>query len=149
MNKPTIEEILTPKPEARPRIYAYSIAADTHAGQLKVGQTTRNVKQRVAEQLKTAAITNYTIELDESAERDDGSIITDHVVRDALKRKGFANPQLEWMQCTVADVKTVLAELRSGQQFTGTHHEDFPPRKEQARAVDQTYAYFQSRWQEA
>ena len=148
MNKPTIEDILTPKPEARPRIYAYSIAADSHAGHLKVGQTTRDVKQRVAEQLKTAAITNYTIELDENAERDGGGIITDYAVRDALKRKGFANPQLEWMQCTVADVKTVLAELRSGQQFTGTHHENFPPREEQARAVEQTYAYFQSRWQE-
>ncbi len=148
MNKPTIEEILTPKPEARPRIYAYAIAADTHDGLLKVGQTTRDVKQRIAEQLKTAAITNYTITLDESAERDDGSIITDHAVRDALRRKGFANPQLEWMQCTVADVKTVLAELRTGQQFTGTHHEDFPPREEQAKAVEQTYAYYKSRWQE-
>lgn len=142
MSRPTIEEILTPKPEARPRIYAYAIADAAHDGSLKVGQTTRNVKQRVAEQLKTAAIVNYTIELDESAERDDGGIITDHAVRDALRRKGFANPQLEWMQCTVADVKTVLAELRTGQQFTGTHHEDFPPRKEQAEAVEQTYAYY-------
>ena len=106
------------------------------------------MKQRVAEQLKTAAITNYTIELDECAERDDGGIITDHAVREALRRKGFANPQLEWMQCTVADVKTVLAELRSGQQFTGNHHESFPPRKEQAEAVEQTYAYYQSRWQQ-
>jgi hypothetical protein len=147
VSKP-IEEILTPKPEARPRIYAYAIADHAHEGLLKVGQTTRDVKQRVGEQLKTAAITNYVIELDESAERDDGGIITDHAVRDALRRKGFANPQLEWMQCTVADVKTVLAELRTGQQFTGTHHEDFPPREEQARAVEQTYAYFQSRWQE-
>ena len=148
MNKPTIEEILTAKPEARPRIYAYVIADAAHDGLLKVGQTTRNVRQRVAEQLKTAAITNYTIELDESGERDDGGIITDHAVRDALRRKGFANPQLEWMQCTVADVKTVLAELRAGKQFTGTHHEKFPPREEQARAVEQTYAYYQSRWQE-
>lgn len=148
MIKPTVDEILTPKPEARPRIYAYAISGTTHDGLLKVGQTTRDVKVRVAEQLKTAAITNYTIELDESAERDDGGIITDHAVRDALKRKGFANPQLEWMQCTVADVKTVLAELRSGQQFSGTHHEDFAPREEQARAVEQTYAYYQSRWQE-
>ena len=148
VNKPTIAEILAPKPDARPRIYAYAIAADTHDGLLKVGQTTRDVKQRVAEQLKTAAITNYTIELDESAERDDGGIITDHAVRDALKRKGFLNPQLEWMQCTVADVKTVLAELRTGQIFTGTHHEDFLPRDEQKRAVEQTYAYYQSRWQE-
>ena len=49
----TIEEILTPKPEARPRLYTYAIADKAHAGQLKVGQTTRDVKQRVAEQPKT------------------------------------------------------------------------------------------------
>ncbi|WP_458759169.1 GIY-YIG nuclease family protein [Afipia sp. TerB] len=144
----TIEEILAPRPEARPRIYAYAIADEAHDGLLKVGQTTRDVKQRVAEQLKTAAIANYTIELDEPAERSDGGIITDHAVREALKRKGFLNPQLEWMRCSLADVRTVLAELRSGQQFTGTHHETFPPRKEQAAAVEQTYAYYHSRWQQ-
>ncbi|ANL87051.1 GIY-YIG nuclease family protein [Rhizobium phaseoli] len=148
MIKPTIEEILTSKPEARPRIYAYAIADAAHAGLLKVGQTTRDVKQRVAEQLKTAAITNYIIELDEAAERYDGGIITDHAVRDALKRKGFANPMLEWVQCTVADVKNVLAELRTGKRFTGTHHETFPPREEQAAAVEQTYTYYHSRWQQ-
>ncbi len=60
-------------------------------GLLKVGQTTRDVKQRVAEQLKTAAIKNYSIELDEPAERDDGTIFTDHEVRAALVRKGFEN----------------------------------------------------------
>lgn len=146
MNKPTIEEILAPKPEARPRIYAYSISDAAHDGWLKVGQTTRDVKQRVAEQLKTAAIANFTIELDEPAERDDGGIITDHAVRDALRRKGFLNPRLEWMQCTLADVRTVLAELRTGQILTGTHHETFPPREEQAAAVEQTYAYYHSRW---
>ena len=111
----TIEEILAPKPEARPRIYAYSIADKAHTGLLKVGQTTRDVKQRVAEQLKTAAIKNYTIELDESAERDDGTIFTDHEVRAALVKKGFENAELEWMRCTVTDVKTVLTELRTGQ----------------------------------
>src|SRR5690606_660158 len=118
-----------------PRIYAYAISDAAHEGLLKVGQTTRYVKHRIAEQLKTAAITNYTIELDEPAERDDGGTITDHAVRDALRRKGFANPQLEWMQCTPADVKTVLAELRSGQQFSGTHHETFAARVEQVAAV--------------
>ena len=44
----TIEEILAPKPEARPRIYAYSIADEAHKGLLKVGQTTRDVKERIA-----------------------------------------------------------------------------------------------------
>ncbi len=148
MNKPTVEDILTPKPEANPRIYAYAIADAAHEGLLKVGQTLRDVKARVAEQLKTAAITNYTIELDESAARDDGGIITDHAVRAALIAKGFEKAQLEWMRCTVTDVRTVLTELRTGRTFTGTHHETFPPRAEQAAAVEQTYAYFQSRWAE-
>jgi hypothetical protein len=148
VTNPTITDILAPKPEANPRIYAYAIADDAHAGLLKVGQSTRDVRQRVAEQLKTAAITNYIIELDEPAARDDGSIITDHAVRVRLLQKGFANPQLEWMRCSVADVLTVLAELRSGKEYEGSHHETFPPRAEQQEAVEKTFAYYHSIWQE-
>ena len=144
----TIEDILAPKPEARPRIYAYSIDDAAHKGLLKVGQTTRNVKQRVAEQLKTAAIKNYRIELDEFAECDDGSIFSDHEVRAALVRKGFANVELEWVRCAVNDVKTVLAELRTSRRFSGTHHETFPMRREQADAVDKTCKYYRSIWTE-
>jgi predicted house-cleaning noncanonical NTP pyrophosphatase (MazG superfamily) len=144
----TIGEILAPKPEARPRVYAYSIADAAHKGLLKVGQTTRDVKERVGEQLKTAAIKNYRIELDEPAERNDGSIFTDHEVRAALLRKGFENSDLEWMRCTVNDVKTVLTELRTGQRFTGAHHEIFTMRAEQRAAVDKTHAYFHSIWKE-
>jgi hypothetical protein len=144
----TIAEILAPKPEARLRIYAYSIDDEAHKGLLKVGQTTRNVKQRIAEQLKTAAIKNYCIELDEPADRTDGSSFTDHEVRAALVKKGFENPELEWMRCTVADVQTVLTELRTGQRFTGTHHATFPMRQEQADAVNKTHAYFHSIWKE-
>lgn len=148
MNRPTIEEILAPKPEARPRIYAYSIDARTHDGLLKIGQTTRDVRRRIAEQVKTAAIP-VRIELDEEgAPYDAGPTITDHVVRAALVKKGFENPMLEWMRCTPADVRTVIAELRAGQQFTGTHHETFPPREEQAEAVEQTCAYYHSRWRQ-
>ena len=148
MHKPTIDEVLPPKPEARPRIYGYSIADAAHHGQLKVGQTTRNVRQRVAEQLKTAAIQNFAIELDEPAERDDGSVFSDHEVRAALARKGFENTRLEWVRCTLADVKTVLAELRSGQRLGGTHHEAFGLRAEQAEAVNKTFDYYQSIWAE-
>ena len=148
MHKPTIDDILSPKPEARPRIYAYSIADEAHKGLLKVGQTTRDVKQRVAEQLRTAAITNFRIELDEPAERDDGTIFTDHDVRAALTRKAIENTSLEWMRCTLADVHTVLTELRTGLRFSGTHHQTFPMRREQAEAVRQTHAYYHSRWEE-
>lgn len=148
MNKPTIDDILAPKPESVPRVYAYSIADAAHAGLLKVGQTTRDVRARVAEQLRTAAIENYTIELDEPAAREDGTTITDHALREALRRKGFDNPQLEWMRCSVADLRTVLNELRTGQTVTGARNETFPPRAEQQAAVDKTHAYFQSIWAE-
>lgn len=143
----TIEEILAPKPEARLRIYAYSIATKTHKGLLKIGQTTREVKQRVAEQLKTAAI-EYRIELDEPADRDDGTVFRDFEVRAALVKKGFENVKQEWMRCQVLDVQTVLTELRTGQQSTGSHHATFPMRQEQAAAVNKTHAYFHSIWQE-
>lgn len=148
MTKPSIEEVLAPKPEARPRIYAYSIGDAAHEGLLKVGQTSRDVKRRVAEQVKTACIKNYKIELDESSERADGTIFSDHDVRAALVRKGFENAELEWMRCSIGDVLTVLAELRSGKRLTGTHHETFPMRREQVDAVDKTHAYFHSIWGE-
>jgi hypothetical protein len=148
MTKP-IEAILAEKPKARPRIYAYSIADEAHAGLLKIGQTTREVKQRVAEQLKTAAIQNYRIELDEDATRADGSVISDFEVRTALSRKGFSVVTGEWVRCTVADVQTVLTELRTGQKLTGTHRETFAMRDEQREAVEKTLAYFHSIWAEA
>ncbi len=87
MHRP-VEDLLPAKPEARLRIYAYSIDDPAHAGLLKVGQTTQDVKKRVAQQTKTAAI-KAKIELDESAEADDGSLFSDHDVRARLKAKGF------------------------------------------------------------
>jgi hypothetical protein len=139
-----IDEILALKPQARPRIYAYSIDDDSHKGLLKVGQTTRDVKKRVAEQLKTAAIKNYKIELDEAADRDLGGTFTDHDVRAALVSKGFEHAELEWMRCSVKDVKTVLFELRAGRPITGTRDQTFVMRWEQAEAVNRTRSYFHS-----
>jgi hypothetical protein len=148
MMSKSIEEILAPKPEARPRIYAYTIDDKAHQGLLKIGQTTRDVKQRVAEQLKTARIKNYRIELNEAAEREDGSTFTDHQVRAALIRKRFANPDGEWMRCTVRDVKAVLHELRTGKAIAGTRDLSFPMRAEQREAVQKTHDYFHSIWKE-
>lgn len=144
----TIDEILALKPEARPRIYAYSIDDEPHRGWLKIGQTTRDVQQRVAEQLRTPAIKNYRIELDELAERNDGSFFTDFEVRAALSRKGFANPEGEWMACALVDVRTVLTELRTGRKLADQRAESFRMRDEQAQAVEQTHRYFMSRWAE-
>lgn len=149
-----IGELLPAKPEARLRIYAYAIHDDAHAGLLKIGQTTQDVRARVAQQLRTAAIANFTIELDEPAVREDGTLFRDSEVRARLAAKGFQKAVFpgagaaEWMRCTVDDVKTVITELRTGQRLTGTHHETFSMRPEQARAVEQTRAYYQSIWAE-
>jgi hypothetical protein len=143
-----IETILAPRPQARPRVYAYSIADDDHRGQLKIGQTTRDVRQRVDEQVRTAKIKNYKIELDEPAERDDGTTFTDHDVRAALVRKRFASADLEWMHCSLEDLKAVLIELRTGLTFSGTRSARFTMRAEQRAAVEKTRSYFQSIWAE-
>ena len=147
MSRP-IEELLPEKPEARLRIYAYSIEDGAHEGMLKIGQTTQAVKSRVEQQLKTALVKDFTIHVDESAERADGSVFTDHEVRARLRDKGFAKVDLEWMRCTPVDVQVAITELRTGQHFTGTHHETFSMRPEQAAAVNKTHAYFHSIWKE-
>ena len=144
----SIDELLLPKPEVRPLIYAYSIDDKAHEGMLKVGQTIRSVKERVADQLRTAAIKNYRIEIESDAVREDGTVFSDHEVRARLVQKGFLNPTLEWMSCSVNDVKTVITELQTGQKLSGTRHEDFAMREEQASAVDKAYDYFHSIWKE-
>ena len=143
----SIEDLLPEKPEARLRIYAYSIDDEAHDGMLKVGQTTRSVESRIEEQLKTALI-EYKVEVNESAERPDGSVFTDHQVRARLKKKGFRNVDLEWMQCSPVDVQVAITELRTGKELSGTHHATFSMRPEQAEAVNKTRAYFHSIWKE-
>ncbi len=61
-------------------------------------------------------------------------------MRAALVKKGCERGELEWMRCTVADVQTVITELRTGRQVTGARHATFALRREQAAAVDKTHA---------
>lgn len=147
MNK-SIDQILAQKPTSRLRIYAYSIADKEHDGLLKIGQTTRDVKQRVSEQLKTARINNYKIELDECAERENGTVFTDHEVRELLRKNGFSNAEGEWVKCTVRDVKAALIAIRSGNKITGKRDSNFPMRTEQRDAVEKTHTYYHSIWKE-
>lgn len=142
------ESLFRAKNRARPRIYAYRIQSDSHQGQLKVGQTTKAVSERVKQQLQTANITSYKIVVDESAEREDGTTFSDFEVRNRLKEKGFEHIDLEWMRCEAEDVLTAIQELRQGKRIEGTHHLDFSLRPEQAEAVAKTHDYFFSVWKE-
>lgn len=149
-----VEGLLPAKPEVRLRIYAWSPKTPPvgYAGLLKVGQTTKtDVNARIREsqgQMQQA----YTLHVDELAERHDGSIFRDSDVRQRLIDKGFANPIFgsarEWMRCTPDDVRAAITELRTGVKLSGTHHETFPMRPEQASAVDKAEGYYESIWAE-
>ena len=83
---------------------------------------------------------------------EDGTTFRDSDVRQRLIDKGFENVVVgssrEWMRCSPDDVKTAVTELQQGLRLTGTHHETFQMRREQAEAVNKTYAYFHSIWKE-
>ena len=148
MSRP-IEELLPEKPEARLRIYAWSTnEIKKYEGCLKVGQTTqKDVNVRIRQSQGVAPV-KYKLEIDESAEREDGTIFRDSAVRDRLKAKGFQNVALEWMRCTAKDVASAITELKTGQALVGSHHEDFKLRAEQTAAVKKTADYFNSVWAE-
>jgi len=142
-----VEELLPERPEARLRIYAWSTSEiKKFDGCLKVGQTTlKDVNVRIRQSQGVAQV-EYKLEVDESAEREDGSVFRDSAVRERLKQKGFENVELEWMRCTARDVLAAIKELRSGQAHAGTHHEDFKLRAEQSAAVKKTADYYASVW---
>ena len=145
MSKP-IEELLPEKPEARLRIYAWSTSEiKKYEGCLKVGHTTQDVNSRIV-QSQGQARYKYTLEVDEWAEREDGTIFRDSAVRERLKQKGFENVELEWMRCTPKDVLAAIKELQTGAARAGTHTEDFKLRSEQVAAVKKTYEYYNSIW---
>ncbi|HJF15910.1 MAG TPA: GIY-YIG nuclease family protein [Enteractinococcus helveticum] len=149
-----IEELFPVKPDARLRIYAWSSnnPSPDYIGLIKIGQTTKSdVNKRIRES-QGQVQQSYTLHIDELAEREDGSIFRDSDVRQRLIEKGFENPSIEtsreWMRCSPDDVRTAVTELRIGKELTGTHHETFPMRPEQARAVERTYEYYESIWAE-
>jgi hypothetical protein len=146
MSRP-VDELLPERQEARLRIYAWSTSEiKKFEGCLKVGQTTlKDVNVRIKQSQGVAQV-KYKLEVDESAERDDGTVFRDSAVRERLIQKGFENVELEWMRCTAKDVLAAITELKTGQAHVGSHHENFKLRAEQNAAVKKTADYFASVW---
>jgi len=146
MSRP-VDELLPAKPEARLRIYAWSTKEiKKYEGCLKVGQTTqKDVNVRIRQSQGVAPV-KYKLEINDSAEREDGTVFRDSAVRERLKTNGFENVELEWMRCTAKDVAVAISELKTGQAQVGSHHEDFKLRSEQSAAVKKTADYYTSIW---
>jgi len=142
MNK----EFFPPRPASRPTLYAYEDTNPQYAGLLKVGYTTVNAQDRVAQQYPTLRPGKlpYRIVLEESAMRNDGTTFTDHDVHRHLRTAGITNPDGEWFKCSVKEVKAAIIALKTGEVNEESRSLDFKMRPEQKAAVEKTADYFQS-----
>lgn len=142
----SVDELLPEKQPARLRIYAWSTPdVAKFKGCLKVGQTTRDVNSRIRESQGVAPV-KYRLEVDEPAERENGTVFRDSMVRKRLEKKGFECVEGEWMRCTAKDVLAAINELRTGAAHVDVRSENFPMRAEQKAAVKKTADYFRSIW---
>ena len=123
-------------------IYAYEDKA--YPGLLKVGYTAVNVQKRVAQQYPTLrpGASPYRIVLEEPAMRGDGTSFTDHEVHRVLRRMGIHNPEGEWFECGVKEVKAAIRAVRTLSEIDFARTESFGMRPEQKRAVTKTSEYF-------
>ena len=138
------------RPEANPKIYAYEDTNPQYSGLLKIGYTTKDVQQRVAQQYPTLRPGKppYCIVLEESAMRHDGSSFTDHDVHRYLRKQGIANPEGEWFRCTKREVKAAIVSIRERRENEEQRTETFEMRPEQQAAVDKTSTYFTNYYKE-
>ena len=141
------------RPEVHPMIYAYKETDAELSRYIKVGYTTRDINQRVAEQhniLKPGSKHTYDIILRESAIRNDGTIFTDKDVHRVLERKGFKalktkdGKKTEFFDCKLDDVKAAILAVRERLENEENRTENFKMRAEQKAAVKKTKDYFES-----
>ncbi len=135
-----------PRPKVEPKIYAYEDTNPQYAGLLKIGYTTKDVRERVAQQYPTLRPGErpYRIVLEEPAIRSDGTGFTDHDVHRMLRINGIPQVGGEWFRCTVEQVKAAIHAVREGQLFEEQRSLNFTMRPEQEAAVEKTMAYFKS-----
>jgi hypothetical protein len=140
-----------------PKIYAYTVEQFRDIpwkgkrpgnGLFKVGFTERSVAVRIREQLAAVKMPVTTPALEllvQAAVTDDERVFTDHEVHRALTKAGYRRDEGEWFECTKDEVVAAIEAVREGRDLPSAKPvSNFPMRPEQARAVEETAAYFRS-----
>lgn len=135
------KQLLLEHKNLNPTIYAYT---DTRwSGKIKIGYTTRDAETRIKEQYPIATPTKtWKIIFEESAIRSDGSSFDDHDIHKYLKNKGIKNPEGEWFECSLEDLKAAYIAVKKRELNYENRINDFKMRPEQERAVEKTFKYF-------
>jgi hypothetical protein len=139
------------RPKSNPMIYAFEDTNPDYIGLLKVGYTTIDVEQRVADQFSTKrpdGMKPYRIVFSESAMYSDGTSFTDHDIHRALKKNGILRKGGEWFKCTVDDVRAAWIAVINRAENIEHRTFNFKMRPEQEDAVSQTIKYYQSELKE-
>lgn len=134
------------RPDSKPMIYAYEDSNPMYKGLLKIGYTAIDVEKRVAQQYPTLrpGAKPYRIVFAESAMHPDGSTFTDHSIHRFLRKRGYKNPEGEWFQCTVDQLRAAYIAVKDGISNEENRTQSFGMRPEQEDAVKRTIEYFKS-----
>lgn len=140
------KEFFPQRPESLPMIYAYEDTHPRYKGLLKVGYTAIDVEKRVAQQYPTKRPGGkpYNIVFAESAMYSDGSTFTDHHIHKALRDRGIYNPEGEWFECKIKDVKAAYIAVKRRTENEQDRTRDFEMRPEQREAVEKSIEYYGS-----
>jgi len=132
------------RPKVEPKIYAYMDSHPEYADLLKIGFTSRDVRERMEEHYPTKAPKQvWKIILEASAVRNDGTVFTDRDIHRYLRKKKFKNPNSsEWFECTEKDVRAAILAVKRREINEENRSLDFLMRPEQKAAVDMAASYF-------
>ena len=137
-----------------PQIYAYTEphykereweGARQGKGLLKIGYTERkDVLTRIWEHFPLQRPEKQPFELLFKAEAldDKDAVFKDHLLHRLLTEQGVHRVNGEWFECTLEELKTLMAEVKLGKSLTLGRHQTFGLRPEQQAAIDTTADYF-------
>ena len=140
-------ELFPNKSKINPIIYAYVEKNPKYDGLIKVGYTTVDVEQRVAQQYPTKRPDGkpYEIIFAESAMYSDGSHFTDRDIHRALETNGFKRfERSEWFECSLDELIAIYISVKNNRSYEENRTKDFVLRPEQEEAVQKTIDYFDS-----
>ncbi len=130
-----------------PKIYGYTELSKKYKGLIKVGFTTKEVKERMKQHYPTNGPSNlkkYKVLLEESSMRNDGTSFKDHLVHKILENNNIERVGGEWFRCSVNDVKAAINAAKERSSYFPERVSNFSLRPEQEEAVEKTKNYFKS-----
>lgn len=142
------------RPPVNPTIYGY--VDKGYPGYIKIGYTSTNIEDRVRAQYPTLRPQEipYTIVLEQTAYRKDGSIFYDHDVHKELEKRGIVrardkdNKPTEWFKfdesnpTEIGKFLNAINAVKNGQTHIEDRINNFKMRPEQERCVNQTVSLF-------